>query len=259
MQPWLDAFAVAVSEPTFGLIAAAAFIGGFLRGFIGFGGALVLVLVLAAVQGPTLAVPVTALAGLPVMFQLLPTAIRLSERAMVIPFGLASFLGAPLGAWVLVTLNPALMKIAVALFVIIMVVMLYRGWRISGGMTRVHLAIAGVLAGFIQGSSSVGGPPAVAVALSHPGTPQQQRANTIGAVTALNLCSLVPLWWHGLFTQQVVVLGLLLVPTYSAATWLGQRFFSERGQRYYTKSALIALAAIGLVTLAFAVSDYLGE
>ena len=72
----------------------ATFVGGFMRGFVGFGGALISILVVSVLIGPRAAVAIAAISGLPAMLQLLPAAIRHSERASVIPFALATFLAA---------------------------------------------------------------------------------------------------------------------------------------------------------------------
>lgn len=227
-----------------------------MRGFVGFGGALVSILVVSLLIGPRAAVAIAAVAGIPAMFQLLPAAIKHSERKFVVPFGLATLVGAPLGTLVLVSVDQALMKMAIAGFVLVMVAMIWRGWSLSaGGVTGI--ATAGVLSGFIQGSAGVGGPPAVTVALARPGTAVQQRANTIGAVSGLNLCSMVPLWYFGLFTPQVILFACVMTPVYSAGTWLGTRYFATGGQRYFRNAALALLAAIGVVTLAIAARDYL--
>lgn len=234
----------------------ATFAGGFLRGFVGFGGALVSILIVSLLIGPRAAVAIAALAGLPAMLQLLPAAIRHAERRFVVPFALATFLAAPLGTMVLVSLDPALMKMAIAAFVLFMVMMLWRGWRMPAGTGLSGTVLAGIAAGFIQGSAGVGGPPAVAVALTRPGTAESQRANTIGAVSGLNLCALVPLWLYGLFTPQVVLFAAVMTPLYSLGTWQGSRYFAHGGERHYRIAALGLLTATGLVTLAIAAADY---
>lgn len=236
--------------------ALAVFAAGLLRGFVGFGASLVIVMVLSVVLGPVAAVPIANLTGLPSGIQLLPDALRHSERSFVITFGISAFVAAPFGALVLVTTEPAVMKMAISLFVLAMVLMLYRGWRIAKRPGLGFLYAAGSAAGFLQGAAGVGGPPAVVIALSRPGTPQFQRANVIGAVTALSLSSIPPLWYLGLFTREVVVMSLAMMPLYLGGTWLGARFFSSRGHRHYRNAALLALAVVGVVTFAVAIRDY---
>lgn len=249
--------AVAATELWHLVVAGiATFVGGFMRGFVGFGGALISILVVSLLIGPRAAVAIAAISGIPAMFQLLPAAIKHSERQFVIPFGLATLLSAPLGTMVLISLDQALMKMAIATFVLLMVVNLWRGWSLSAGGGTTGSVAAGAISGFIQGAGGIGGPPAVTMALSRPGTPQTQRANTIGAVSGLNICALGPLWYFGLFTPQVILFACLMTPTYSVGTWLGSRYFATGGQEHFRSSALILLAIIGAVTLAISTKDY---
>jgi uncharacterized membrane protein YfcA len=237
------------------LVAGTMFLAGFIRGFVGFGASLIIVMVLSTVYGPVAAVPIATLSGLPATFQLLPNAIRHSERAFVIPFGIASIVAAPIGTWFLIASEPATMKILISSFVLAMVVMLRQGWKLPPGAGFGVFTAAGIISGLIQGSAGVGGPPAVAVALSRSGSTDQQRSNVIGAVTALTVCSIPALWLHGLFTRDVILISVMLFPIYFASTWIGARFFSGRGHRHFRNGALLILAVIGVVTLYLAVRD----
>ena len=234
-------------------IVGAAFLAGFLRGFVGFGGALAVVMTLSVVLGPLAAVAISFLSGFPATLQLLPVAWRESERAFVIPFGLATFIGAPLGAWVLVSSDPAIIKIGISIFVLVMVLMLHRNWRFGGATGSLYLFVAGAASGFVQGVAGIGGPPAVVVALSRPGAAPRQRANVIGAVTALSCCAFPPLWYNGLFTREVVVISVAVFPLYVAGTWVGSRYFSRQGQQHFRSAALVLLAVMGVTTLILAI------
>ena len=133
--------------------------------------------------------------------------------------------------------------------------LLFKGWRAKQAGNPGLSAGAGAAAGFIPGMAGVGGPPAVAVALSRAGTTERQRANVIGSITGLNLCTIVPLYLHGLFTPTVIVLSVLIFPVYSGAAWLGARFFGGRGAPLYRNAALAVLALISAVTLFVSLRD----
>ena len=91
---------------------------------------------------------------------------------------------------------------------------------------------------------------------ARPGSAPQQRANVIGAVASLAFCGIPALWYHGLFTKEVIVVSVLIVPPYVFSTWLGARFFSQQGQHIFRAAALWVLAIAGVVTLVLAVRDY---
>ena len=239
------------------VIFLAVTIAGFMRGFLGFGGAVVIIMTLNALLGALYAVPVACLAGLPATVQLLPSAVRHSDRNFVLPFAVASLLAIPVGTIVLVKLDPALMKIVVSALVLVVVALLYCGWRATTRPTASAIVGAGVGAGLIQGVAGVGGPPTVAMSLAQPGDAETQRANVIGAITALSVGPVVPLWYFGLFTKEVVFLSLAIVPLYMLATWFGARTFIGHGREHYRNGALVALGLMGTVTLVIAIRDYL--
>jgi uncharacterized membrane protein YfcA len=137
-----------------------------------------------------------------------------------------------------------------------MVAMLARGWRLEGEASRTLLVSAGIAGGLIQGSAGIGGPPVVAVMLSRPGTPTQQRGNVLALMTVVSFSSLLPLWYFGLFTREAIVTGLLLLPVYGGAILAGSRYFASSGQRYFRNAALVMLGIIGVATLIAALRDY---
>jgi uncharacterized protein len=238
------------------VVLVAVTIAGFLRGFVGFGAALISVPVLSLVLGPHAAIAISSVMGLPAVIQLLPEAIRRAERPVVLPICIATFCATPIGTWALVAADPAVVKVAISALVLLMVVILASGWRFRGRIGMGKLVAAGIAGGLVQGIAGVGGPPVVAVALSRPGEALQQRANVLAMMTAVALSSILPLLYYGLFTRQTVLIGLALIPVYSAATALGARFFAFGGQRHYRRAALATLAAIAIATLTASLRNY---
>ncbi|MEZ5908818.1 MAG: sulfite exporter TauE/SafE family protein [Hyphomicrobiaceae bacterium] len=241
------------------LVACAAVaVGGLMRGFVGFGAALVIVPVMTLAYGPHIAVVAQTIIGVPALIQLLPDAIRHSERAIVAPMALAILLAAPFGTWMLVAASPALMKIVIAVLVLLMVAMLGKGWRLEHASAPT-LVLAGIAGGLVQGVSGMGGPPVVAVALSRPGPPERQRGNVLAAMTAITISSVLPLWQFGLFTRQALVMGLVLLPVYILSIRVGGRYFARSGGHNFRPAALLTLAVIGATTLLAALRDYLSS
>lgn len=246
-------------DARFAIVCAATFVAGFMRGFVGFGAALVTIPVLSLAYDPRLAVAAMSVVGIPTLLQLLPEAIRTAEREIVVPTSLAILCAAPVGTWVLVHTSPMLMKIVISSLVIIMVAMLARGWRLEHAVGRHVLIGAGVAGGLIQGVAGIGGPPVVAVALSRAGSPTQQRGNVLALMTAVSISALIPLWYFGLFTQRAIVTGLLLLPIYGGSILLGSRYFARGGAQYYRRAALMTLGLVGVTTLIAALRDYLAS
>lgn len=257
MQPGLSLHSL--PDAGFAVAVLAVIVAGFLRGFIGFGAALISVPILSVIYGPLAAVPISNLLGLPAVVVLLPDAIRFSERRIVVPVSAAIFVASPLGAWLLVGANQAVMKIVICSLVIVMVAMLVRGWRLRSHVTASVLIGAGAAGGLVQGAAGIGGPPVVAVALSRPGEVRQQRGNVLAFMAAISLSSILPFAFFGLFTPSVIAVAVLLLPAYLLSIWLGTRYFAMRGQRHFRAAALWLLMAIAVTTLLVSVRGYLQQ
>jgi uncharacterized membrane protein YfcA len=137
-ENWIESLTAIVFDERLLLIAVAVALAGFLRGFIGFGAALVSIPVISLVFGPQLALPIVTIMGIPSVLQLLPDAVRHSELPIVMPISFAVFLGTPIGTLVLVSVDPDLMNIVISLLVILMVGFLALGWQLN---QQVHPSI----------------------------------------------------------------------------------------------------------------------
>jgi len=105
------------------LVALAVGCAGFLRGFVGFGAAMISVPILTLAYGPLVAVPAATIYGLGAALQLLPYAIRHGERPIVAPIAVSILVSAPLGSWLLVSIRPEIMSVAISTLVVVMVAM----------------------------------------------------------------------------------------------------------------------------------------
>lgn len=233
------------------LAAIAVFIGGFLRGFVGFGGALVVVPIMALAFTPKFAVALHAITELPGIIQLLPTAIRHCDRKTVLPMILALVISTPLGVYVLTAVDTDTMRIVISALVLFMVAMLAWNTRIvyAAGM-RVSV-IGGVIGGIIQGAAGIGGPPVVTLLLSRGNDPDTTRGNIVVMMSSMVLIALPFLWIYGLISVRTLILGGLCAPVYLLATYLGSRYFRTGGSDMYRVIALSILALTAASTLIF--------
>lgn len=239
-----------VISPTTALVVlGATVIGGFLRGFVGFGGALAVVPALALALGPRTAVAIASLVGLPAVFQLLPEVIRHADRQRAVPAAIAILIGAPLGSLILTTLSPKVMTGAIGALVIVMALSTWKtpSKRIAD-RTWINV-VAGFLSGVLQGAAGIGGPPSVAVLLAQGGEPRLTRANVLAATAAIAICGAVSHLWFGIFTVKSAILALALLPFFVGSTWAGSRFFATGGQQHFRLAATAVLVVIGALTL----------
>ena len=105
-------------DERFAIMLLVVFVAGIVRGFTGFGSALLAVPALAVIYGPVQAVVIEVLIEVPVCLGLLPTAVKHAERRTILPMIAMFFLFVPVGAVLLTTINPDLVKIFISLFVL---------------------------------------------------------------------------------------------------------------------------------------------
>lgn len=230
-------------------VVAATAIGGFLRGFVGFGGALALVPALALALGPRTAVAVSSLVGLPAVIQLLPEALRHADRRRVGPIGLAILAGAPFGSLVLISLDRHVMTATIGGLVMLMALVTWRSPSAALMKRRSVGIVAGAVSGMLQGAAGIGGPPSVMVLVAQGGEPRRLRADVLAVSGTIALCGAASHWWFGLFTVDAIAVALVLLPVFVGFTWLGSRFFDRGGDRHFRAAALGILLLIGLAAM----------
>ena len=257
VEPWIDAFWQLYAPGPIAVGLATIAMAGFLRGFVGFGNSILIVIVFSLLYGPVFAVPFAALASLPPTIQLLPTTIRKADKRFVLPFAFAVFAAAPFGVVVLISVDANLVKIVIALIVLAMVFLIYCKWRPTRNLRTSGLGLIGVAAGLANGVAGAGGMIVATAAMARRGKPTQQRANTIGGITAVGLCNFPPFLYYGLFSREIVLLSVIMVPVYLAGTWVGARLFERGGGRHYRNAVLCVLAAVALISLVLSFRDFI--
>jgi len=239
--PWI--------ELTVGI--AAALIAGVVRGFSGFGSAMILTPALSVLYGPAIAVPISLALELLVTVPLLPGSIRLVEWRRIAVLCLAAFAAVPLGVWLLLTLPPVAMRIAISAVILGFVAILAFGWRYHGRPSIAATLATGAASGVLNGASGMAGPPVVFYYLSGSAPAPQVRASLIIYFALVDAVSVAALAIGGTIDRMTLMRALWLTPVFLAAAWLGARAFRHASEAFYRRMALTVLAAIALASLAF--------
>jgi hypothetical protein len=221
-------------------------VAGIVRGFTGFGTALVFVPVAGIFLAPQTVVGVMTLTGIVSTFALLPRAWRQADRREVGILALAALLTVPLGLWVMQELEPVTIRWVVAAVAAITLGALVAGWRFSGIVSRPVLLVIGAMAGIIGGLTGLTGPVVILFYLAGQSAAQSVRANTILFLAALDVVIAVNLLSRGSLDWTTVILALTLAVPYFITSLIGQALFDPRHQRLYRWAAysVIALAVL---------------
>ena len=240
--------ALSAALATDGLVWLALTIGiaGLVRGFSGFGTALIFVPVAGIYLDPRDVIILITLTGIASNAVVLPRAWTQGSRAEVGLLALAAIVTVPLGLWLLELVDKTTVRWVVAAVGACMLAALVSGWRYTGAVTRPTLLAIGGAAGVIGGMTGLTGPVVILFYLAGQAVAQSVRANTILFLAALDVVIIANLLIAGAVTWSLVVLAALLAIPYGATTMIGQRLFDPRHERLYRQLAyaVIALAVV---------------
>lgn len=230
--------------------ALATLIAGVMRGYSGFGTAVILAPVYSLLWGPRAGVPVMLLMELFVSLQLLPGAIREADRRVVLPLGGAAALATPLGAWILLTADGEVLRRFIGGFVLVFGLLLMSGWRYHGSRPLPLNLLIGALAGLLKGSTGMSGPPVILYLLAGLEEARRHRANLILFFATIAIVSVVPPALGGLIDLAVLIRLAVLLPLMAVAVPVGARLFRLVPERLYRPFAMgVLLGAGGLALL----------
>lgn len=229
------------------VIVLVTIVGGVMRGFTGFGAAMVIIPVVALVTLPRDAVVYHALIEIPTALQLLPDGLRHARRSTVLPMMLGLVLAVPVGMLLLVSLPPDPMRVGMSVAVLGLVVFMWAGVRLPPPRGNWAGILGGTAGGILQGSAGVGGPPIAAALMARRDPAGETRGNVLVMMALIILVSIPAQYAYDLFTREVLILGVMMAPAYVASTILGTWLFRRTGGRNYRAIALgiLAMTAIG--------------
>jgi uncharacterized membrane protein YfcA len=224
-------------------------IAGIMRGYSGFGTAVILAPVYSLLWGPRAGIPVMLLMELVVSVQLLPGAIKDADRRVVLPLGGAAALATPLGAWILLTADADALRRFIGGFVLVFGLLLMSGWRYHGSRPLPLNLAVGTAAGLLKGATGMSGPPVILYLLAGLEEAKRHRANLILFFATIAIVSIVPPLLGGLIDLPVLVRLAVLLPVMALAVPVGARLFRVVPDRLYRPFAMGVLLAAGGLAL----------
>jgi uncharacterized membrane protein YfcA len=242
------AWSVLADWRLFAAVVATA-VAGVMRGYSGFGTAVILAPVYSLLWGPRAGVPVMLLMELLVSVQLLPSALKEADRRVVLPLGGAAALATPLGAWFLFTVDGEVLRRFIGGFVLVFGLLLMSGWRYHG--TRplsLNIAI-GTLAGLLKGSTGMSGPPVILYLLAGLEEAKRHRANLIMFFATIAIVSVIVPVLGGLVDLTTLLRLAVLLPVMALTVPVGSRLFHVIPVRLYRPFAMGVLLAAGGLAL----------
>lgn len=231
------------------ICAVVACIAGMVRGFAGFGAAMVMTPVFSALYGPAVGVPLCLMLEIVVVLPLLPAVVPLVDWRRIGLLLAAAAAGVPVGNLVLTRSEPEPMRWAISAIVLGAVTLLASGWRYAGQPRTATTLAAGVSSGFLNGLSGMAGPPIAFYYLAGNETVTRVRANLTTYFVFVDLMALIAFLSRGLIDWKTGAQGLFLTPAVVLGGVLGARLFPLASERFYRRLALALLVGVAIGVL----------
>jgi uncharacterized membrane protein YfcA len=196
-------------------------VAGLMRGFAGFGSAMLMAPIFAILFGSADMVVTVVAIELVVSVQLFPQVRRYADWHVLTPMSIAACAAMPLGVWLLASVDKTMAGVAV-----------------------------GAVSGAMMATTSVGGPPVLLYLLSGNDPPLVNRANIVSYYFLTQFLLIVIVLATGVAGFDALVRAAVLFPVMVLGAWAGGRLFHGlASERLYRNVALVILFVTGLFGL----------
>lgn len=230
------------------LVGLAAMLAGFVRGFSGFGGPAVLLMLMLPFYSPLAIVPKIVVIDLACNLHLLPTSFREVDMKTTWPWFVASALAVPFGHLLLLSSDPEPMRQFISIVVAVAAVVMLAGWRFR----RTPPFLVGILVAFIAGMLM--GAFYIALIMmwfffSLPHSAATSRAHAIFWAFVTGTMLLFSQLVSGAFSTDAIGPTAILALAYLLGAGLGAKLFRGTGEQLFRKAVLCLLVVLAGVAL----------
>lgn len=235
------------------LLLSVCFVAGMVRGFSGFGSAMIMAPVFSALYGPVIAVPVVVLTEFLISVPLVRSAYKDALAATVRQMLLAAIFGSLAGLFLVRKLPVEALATLVAITVLVFVGLMALQNRLKAtpvAATSRQNYLAGSLSGLFGSISGMNGPPAVLLMLRTSAPAFTVRATLIVYFMLIDivLVALYTVQQGGVEMAWLLLSAIALVPM-MFGTWLGSRLFHLASEQMFRKLTLGLIAGSALIAL----------
>jgi hypothetical protein len=247
-SPGADVSAL-VADPRFYAALGIAVLSGVVRGFSGFGSALIYIPLASAVYGPKLAAASFVLIDFFCCIPLVVRAWPACDKREVMPLTIACALTIPLGALLLLYLDPIWLRWGIAALILGLLAVLVSGWRYRGRAPLPLTIGVGLFSGITGGATTLTGPIPIVYWLGSASGARVVRANLIMFFLFTDGLVALTYYFQGLMTAEAVALAILTGVPFLVALGAGARLFRGASERTYRRIAYAIVALAALVSL----------
>lgn len=214
--------AEALASPGMCWLVLAALMAGLVRGFAGFGTAMVFMPVAARVTDPVSAVLILTMMDLFGPLMVVPRVLKQAHLPDLGRLGLGMALGIPLGVAALVRIDAEGFRLVVSLLTLGLLGLLVAGLRYRGALKPPLVVAIGGIGGILGGATTLFGPPVILFYMASTLPAVRIRANLTLYLICADAAFMAILWLNGVLALAPMLIGAALVVPYGLANLAGR-------------------------------------
>jgi len=243
----LNLFGLDLISLTVALISV--FVAGIIRGYSGFGFAMVAVTSIFLILPPIHVVPLVLILEVLTSVRLVPQVWKDIDWHSLRWLLTGSLLATPIGVYLLANVPAEPMRISISLMVLVAAILLLYGWAWRRLPGRPLIFSTGVASGVLNGAAAIGGPPVILFYMSSPAGVTVSRASIIAYFLGIDVMGLAMASIQGLTTSKTFLMtGFCLLPLYFGIT-IGSRMFIKTDKDSFRQHVLILLIILSIAGL----------
>ena len=242
--------------PDFGLsgsglliLAFGAFLAGIVRGFAGFGTAMIYLPFAGQVLTPFAALTTMLVKDLVAPLMHVPRALREGQPRDLFWLMVGAVVFVPAGVWVLSRVEADVFRWGVSLVTFATLAALIFGLRYRSRITRGLTFGAGSAGGFLAGSVGLPGPPVILLYMASTLPAAAVRGTLTLYLILADILMLGVLGWNGFIVSSAIALGAAMIVPYLLGNWLGAVLFRPELETLYRRVAYAIIAGSALLGL----------
>ena len=224
-------------------------LGGYLKGFAGFGASMFWMTSLSLVIPPLQLVPMVLMFEVASSIYLLPGIWKKIDWRSIGFLLAGTWIATPAGIYALITLPAAPVRIALALVVLLAAIMLLRGFSLEKVPGKTATVGVGMAAGVLNGSMGIVGPPVVLFYFSSPVGMTIGRASVITYLIGTDTVGTVMFAAQDLIDPSIYWRTALFLPLLFLGSSIGSKGFIKTDPDKFRKLSLYVLLILSVILM----------
>lgn len=226
--------------------------GGVIRGYSGFGFAMICLVTLSFIYPPSVITPMILCMEIPVSTWLFFKVRKHVEWHSLKIIIISSLITVPVGSFALTSLPVNLLRTSLLLIVLLLCLgLLIKKHTVRDHGSRPVITFGvGMISGFLSGVAAIGGPPVILFYLSSDRSVSISRATMIAFFLVVDCVAAVSCLWYGLLDSQIITLSVKMMIPLGAGIWLGNYLFGKfLNEEKFKRQAILLLMLLALISL----------